>query len=135
MPCYGFSAVVTEMLGSSHLHREAVAKPDLMKGWVDFRRSNHVADMTVRHPRTHALFERHHHDASDPTVVSFDNTFKDGAAGGDGSTPGGSAALVLALASPLGIAAVGWAAFTWHVPEATPYASRTGGRLERPPRA
>ena len=135
MPCYGFSAVMTEMLGSSHTHRQAVAKPDLMKGWVDFRRSAHAAGMTVRHPHTHALFERHHHDASDQTVVSLDSTFKDGAAGGEGSTPGGSAALVLALASPLSIDPVEWAAFAWHVAKATPYVSRTGGRLERPPRA
>lgn len=134
LPCYGLSATMTEMLGTSHTHRTKAAKADVMQGWVDFRRSHHMADLTAPHHHSHSMFERHHHEASDATVVSLDGTASI-TAGGDGATPNGSAALVLALASSIHVVPVSWVSFTWHTPSATPFASLEGGRLERPPRA
>lgn len=135
LPCYGLSATMTEMLGSSHKHRTTAATANVMQGWVDFRRSHHLANRMVPHQHSHSMFERHHHDASDETVIALEGTPPNSAAGNDGATPSGSAALVLALASTVRIPPVSWISVAWRTPSATPFASRHGGRLERPPRA
>ncbi len=43
LPYYGFSATATELLGANHVHVD-VASSDAMSGWIDFRRSDHLAE-------------------------------------------------------------------------------------------
>lgn len=52
------------------------------------------------HTHTHSVFERHHHDAGDPTVVALDG----GGAAADAWSDGASAATVGSATLPLGLA-------------------------------
>ncbi|MDQ2928025.1 MAG: hypothetical protein ABI330_08640 [Caldimonas sp.] len=132
LPYYGFSATATELLGANHVHVD-VASSDAMSGWIDFRRSDHLAEMSMPPRHTHSVFQRHHHDPSDTSVVSLDGASLGGAAGDGGSPTSGSVVLVLALASPICIAMPGWSEIGWQTDGVIAFDSVGGKRLERPP--
>ncbi len=132
LPYYGFSATATQLLGAAHSHVDSMSS-DPLSGWVDFRRADHLAATSVPHRHTHSLFQRHHHDPSDTSVVSLDGATIDGAAGDGGSSTGGSLLLVLALAPAICIAVPGWLKIGWQSDGAFAFASVGGKRLERPP--
>lgn len=137
LPVYGFSSTIVQLLGATHTHRQVASSADPMAGWVDLRRGSHVLNTTVSHQETHShsLFERHHHDANDVTVLALDGPVTEGAASEAGSSPAGSAALVLALAGELRIDPAGSAELEWTAATADLVQSRHGERLERPPNA
>lgn len=129
----GWSSVAVRMLGTSHHHRDhnlQRASAAAMAGWQDFRRASHLHR---RAPAEHVFQQRHHHDASDASVVALD-TASDPAAQSD-STPSGGDGSVLMFAhvsQPPRAApctqhwpAVGGAALPRPHPE----------RLDRPPQA
>lgn len=133
LPVYGFSSTIVQFLGANHTHRQVASLADPMAGWVDSRRGSHSAKTTVSSAHSHSLFQRHHHDAGDQTVLALDAAVTDSAASDAASSPAASAALVLALASELRIDPAVSAALEWVIAPPDPVRTRHGERLERPP--
>lgn len=134
---YGFSTTIVQLLGATHIHRQTAVSADPMAGWVDIRRIPYVARTTVSlgHTHTRSLFERHHHDVADETVLALEGPVTEGAAGDAGSSSTGSATLVLFVASQLLIDPAGSVELKWRTAPADSFPSRHRERLERPPNA
>lgn len=135
LPVYGFSSTIVQLLGAVHTHSQVASSIDPMAGWVDYRRAPHAADFSVSHreSHSHSLFERHHHNANDETVLALDGPVTDTATSDVGSSSAGSAALVLALAGELRIDPAVASELEWTTAPADRIPSHVGARLERPP--
>ena len=134
---YGLSSTIVQLVGATHIHRQVVSSADPMAGWVDPHRGPHSARMTFSHrdAHSHSLFERHHHDANDVTVLALDGTVTESAATDSGSSSTGSTVLVLALTGELRIDPAVSTELDWTTAPADIVLGRHGARLERPPNA
>lgn len=136
LPVFGLSAAITGALGPAHFHAASSAKPanpDLMAGWQDFRRSDHIADSGF-HAHSHDGLNRHYHEAADASVVAIGSDGHE-----DGPGDGASAAtLPLVFAASEARALSGsieqLASADWPVTQVGWIRSRTLPRLDRPPK-
>jgi hypothetical protein len=122
LPVYGASGTLVQLLGSDHVHRvtEAAARTtDALAGWVDMRRGATMAK-AAGHVHTHSLFQRHHHDRADASVVSVDGGSLGGAAADDAGAPD-ALVHVLALTDAVVVHEAGNLRFPW--PSAAPAAA------------
>ena len=120
LPVYGVSGTLVELLGPNHVHRATGASAsvtDPMSGWVDMRRGFSTFT-ALRHVHTHSLFQRHHHDREDASVVAVDGGSLEGAAADDGGA--GASAHLLALTGAVAVGEGERLRFPW--PSAMPVA-------------
>lgn len=102
VPVYGVSGTLVELLGANHVHRQAalsvtVAKADPMEGWVDMRRAS-SSSHGAQHDHSHSVFERHHHDQTDESVVALDGgPLQASTSSDDGGSSAGSSVHLAAL--------------------------------------
>lgn len=90
---------------------------------------------TAAAPHDHGVFERHHHDGDDASVVPLGASLPAGEVSTDAGNAGaGSATLPLALAGGLLLALPRAAPCCWPRAGTAPWQSRPPERLERPPR-
>ena len=100
IPVYGAAATLVELLGARHIHTvstAAGARADPMIGWSDLRRAG-FKPVPAHLAHQHSASERHRHVPGDATVVVLDGGLQAGDSD-SGSSPAGSLAHVLALAS------------------------------------
>lgn len=133
LPLCGLSTSLVELLGSRHVHRSVVVAGDAgMQGWHDFRRGGHPSGArAAAHSHPDGLFERHHHDLADASVVALDG-------GGPGESDAASTALVslvFASTNPAWLPVPDKASPAWPERATASFRSQPGNRLERPPRA
>lgn len=99
--------------------------------------AGHVSGVAAAqlHAHAHATFQRHHHDAHDPTVIALEST--EAASGTDGSSPAGagSATLPLGLAAAWALPAVPAAPAAWRPSASDRWTDAVTRPLEHPPRA
>lgn len=136
LPLFGLSGLVSAILGPVHYHASAVpAATDLgpMAGWRDFRRTEHVADSTF-HVHDHSKLGRHHHDATDASLIVVGATEHDD--GAEGTASGATSIVVLAATTDEVSVVVRpqlAADVKWMIPAACTFHSCDSRRLERPP--
>jgi hypothetical protein len=132
LPVYGLSGLLVELLGSKHFHVPAVSAGADAHG--------HGHDSLERHhhgharPHAHGEDHGHHHGHDQPDTAGIVAIDGDGLAGDAGSTPAGSAALVLATAAGMETHGAEPAEGGWPALVPSPLKRLGGERLERPPR-
>lgn len=79
LPLCGLAGSLSSLLGLNHHHRQVEGNVAALDAWQDFRRENvgGVAPL----PHDHSLWQRHHHDQGDPTVVALDGPEHDASPG------------------------------------------------------
>ena len=153
---YGYSGVLVQVLGSLHRHAEPAAamsasvdadeEPSLLSHLVSEVQAWHEAAQARRHallPHTqahahhHGLFERHHHDADDSTVVALGEQASSNPGAddlGSSATPGAGLLPIGPLPS-LQVPAPAQGRLPWPGSTAAGWRSAELKRAERPPHA
>lgn len=154
LPVYGSSGVLQQLLGPQHRHVQAApaAAPGdsglgpALQAWIgpglatllQTVRTQRLLLQSVAEPHQHrhGLFERHHHHASDDSVIALGDAHGPGDAASEGGSGSGAGALLAIgpLAANPALAA-GPRAGPWPRSVAQRWRSRGVDRLERPPRA
>ena len=144
LPLLGLSASLSAMLGQMHFHRAVTAvtavaavvdNADSMAGWIDFRRALPKAtEPAPAQPHSHGLFERHHHDGEDDTVVAVDAASHAADASTDGGASTSLAGLTLAMPPGMSWAVVADESRARPAGVGDAFATRTTPPPERPPK-
>lgn len=87
------------------------------------------------HAHFHSVFQRHHHDPVDPSVVTLDRDGPDTLADASAQASAGSASLTLGLATAVTLPSPVAAPLAWRREAPATWADALPRLLERPPRA
>jgi hypothetical protein len=130
---HGFSALLTELLGPVHFHSDAVTSLQVMAGWQDPRRTQHLTDGATR-VHSHDLLGRHRHDVSQSDMTVLGDDRQDGPSGG--SAAGSAIVYALVACEPLSatLAPPTDSSSRWGRPSVERIESCDPHRLDRPPK-
>lgn len=98
----------------------------------------HVHDAAAgqhTHTHFHSVFQRHHHDPHDPSVVTLDGDGPDSLADASAQASAGSATLTLGLATAMTVPSPAASPVAWNRHTPVTWADAQPKLLERPPRA
>lgn len=142
LPLMGLSSALTGLLGPQHFHRDALvrsAPPLQLISWL--RQVPVLAELRAMRQRAHAEshrtgeahshLSRHHHEASDTSVVELD-----GGGAAEGAATAEPVGLpLLALATGIRLWLIDGLSLAWPQHPAHAYRSAATVRQERPPKA
>jgi hypothetical protein len=154
---HGYTGSVRQMLGSNHLHHtadtNAPTRPAFepagrlssrLAGWLGALRSwqqdlharNHALGLST-HGHWHGMFERHHHDIGDASVLAVDGggTAGEGMSDSAGAASSGSTALPMTLGCDLTLKAPAAHLCRWPGAMTRTWQNAAARLPERPPRA
>lgn len=129
----GLSTTLLRVVGPKHVHTAAAAVSDPMAQWRDFRRTAQIPAAQPR-PHTHSIFQRHHHEHDDTSVVTLDRAGTDATASADAGASALGMSLVFALAPVASWPVCAACRGGWHALPALALKSRDPAPLERPPK-
>lgn len=136
VPAYGLAGVAAGLFGSSHRHHSAFTASEGIEraGLHDFRR---VADATVtaRPAHDHSVWQRHHHDRSDASVISLDGQAQEEPSSDGASTSSGSDALGTVAGEGIAVPEAAETGHCWPRAVACALARFAVVPMERPPKA
>ena len=135
VPAYGLAGVAAGLFGSSHRHHSAFAASDGIEraGFHDFRRMA-GATVTARTGHDHSVWQRHHHDRSDASVVSLEGQAQEESQSDGASTSSGSNALGTVAGEGIAVPEAAEIGRCWPRAAACALASFVLVPLERPPK-
>ena len=133
MPVYGLAGAISGFMGLSHRHQQIKSVAAALDGWQDFRRVN-IGGIAPPQPHSHSLWQRHHHERSDASVVALDGQAQDASSGESSS-----------FSAPAELMSAAWDAFemfepvgartSWPCEPSKRVATVSVAPLERPPKA
>ena len=136
VPAYGLAGVAAGLFGTSHRHHSAFASSQGVEhaGLRDFRR---MADATVtaRTAHDHSVWQRHHHDRFDASVISLDGQVQEESRSDGVSTSSGSDALGNVAGEGIAVPEAAEIGRCWPRAAACALARFVVVPLERPPKA
>ena len=130
LSAYGLSGTLLDLLGLNHRHERVDRVAALMDGWHDSRRSETVH--VEPQPHSHALWQRHHHDRADASVIYLDASTHD-ASTEDSTTAAVVAPMWTTVWSPIEIHAPLGVQVRWPGDPSARMASQSVEPLDRPP--
>ena len=134
---FGLSSTLVSLLGTNHVHTRQARIDSETLVLEDFRRVAHHGRMTARpsQEHLHSLWQRHRHEAADPSVQSCAAAAANDSLSGDVSASA-LAAIVLMAGAADGLAVPGLsAAMAWVLSAAQRLPDCDPDPLERPPKA
>lgn len=136
VPAYGLAGVAAGLFGSSHRHHSAFAFSQGIEhaGLHDFRRTAGVL-VTARTAHDHSVWQRHHHDRSDASVVSLDGPVQEESPSDGASTSSGSDAFGGVAGEGIAVSEAAEIGRCWPRAAACALAWFLVVPLERPPKA
>ena len=133
MPVYGLAGAISGLMGLSHRHQQIKGVAATLDGWKDFRRVN-IGGIAPPQPHSHSLWQRHHHERSDGSVVALDGQAQD-ASSGEASSSGAPAELMSAARDAFEMFEPVGARTSWPCAPSKRVATVSVAPLERPPKA
>ncbi len=133
MSVYGLAGALTSFLGLSHRHQQIRSVAAALDGWQDFRRVN-IGGIAPPQPHSHSLWQRHHHERSDASVVALDGQSQD-ASSGEASPSSAPAELMSAAWDAFEMFEPVGAHTSWPCEPSKRVATVSVAPLERPPKA
>jgi hypothetical protein len=132
LPVSGLAGALSSFLGFNHRHHQLESFASL-DGWQDFRRVNIGGNFPPR-PHSHSLWQRHHHERSDASVVALDGQAQD-VSSGEASSSSAPAELMFAASDAFELFEPVGARACWPCKPSKRVATVSVAPPERPPKA